>query len=185
MAARFYEGASIKVSRSLNQQGKTPAVQKNSMKGLPGYIKTTQDRSSGGLASSKPVGPRFTVGTSLKTTKETRALRSSQGAEIGTRAKPGDKHYTGKYADNGKFRGSSDKSYRATSTGPAGKITSTRNGAVANRAAKESEGPKRGKPTRGAKIAGVHSANRFSASGAGHPGRMESLRGRIKMSSER
>jgi hypothetical protein len=44
MAARFYAGASLKSTRSLSQLDKSPAVQKNSMKGLPGFIRTTADR---------------------------------------------------------------------------------------------------------------------------------------------
>ncbi len=117
MAARFTHGASVAQTRNISQAGKSPAVQKNSMKGMPGRIKTGQDTSSSGLASSAPVGPRFNMGTSLETTKRTVALRS-QGAYIGKRGAP---HRANK--QNG--GGSTDKSYRATSTGPAGRITNS------------------------------------------------------------
>jgi hypothetical protein len=167
MPARFTQGASIKATRTISQADKVAPPQKNTMKGLPGFIRTTMDRSSGGLASAKPVGPRFTVGTSLATTSATKAFRKSQGAYIGKRGGSGAANM-----DSAKFRGSSDKSYRATSTGPAGKIASNK-GTPESRGAKESEGKKRGKPTSGFKQT------------AGGRGTMESLRGRARTSWER
>lgn len=71
-----------------------------SMKGMPGFIKTGQDASTGGLKNSGGVGPK---------------KPGPIGSRGGTSVKA---HFT---AD--KSRGSSDKSYRATSTGPAGKVT--------------------------------------------------------------
>jgi hypothetical protein len=183
MAIRYAEGQSLHSTRNIAQAGKTAAVQRNSMKGMPGFINTKADASSGGLAKSKPVAPRFNMGESLATTRRTIAMKS-QGAYIGKRAKPGGEHYSGKYADNGKFRGSSDKSYRATSMTAPGRLEPN-TAPLRIEKGSEKEGPKRGQPTRGAKMGGVHSANRFSASGAGHPGRMEKLRGRARMSTER
>ena len=173
MSARFTVGTNAASTNRINQAGKVAPVQRNSMKGMPGFIKTTQDQSSGGLASSKPVGPRFTVGTTLNTTKKTAALRKSQGASIGSRPKAGGPHYGGTYADNGKFRGSSDVSYRATSTGPAGKIASNKN-APLPKGTSEKEGPARGKPTSG-----------FKQVAGGRSGKMESLRGRARAFGER
>jgi hypothetical protein len=150
MAAKFYDGASIKSTRMLSQQGKSPAVQSNSMKGLPGFIKTGQDKSSGGLVDGKGIGPH-------------------REGPIGKRGGSGNPDM-----DAGKFRGSSDKSYRATSTGPAGRIASNK-GEPEKRGSSEKEGPARGKPK-----SGFH-----QSVSRGHPGRMESLRGRAKTSWER
>ena len=160
MAIRFYEGASMKSTKILSQAGKSAAVQKNSMKGLPGFIQTKADASSGGLTKGKGIGPH-------------------REGTIGKRGSGSPAKFNAV-----KFRGSSDKSYRATSTATPGKIVSN-TVSLAKEKGGEKEGAQRGKPTRGAKIAGVHSANRFSASGAGHPGRMESLRGKARMSGER
>lgn len=167
----------MKATRSLNQADKTPAVQRNSMKGLPGYIKTGQDGSSGGLTDAKPVGPRFNMGTSLETTKRTTAL-ASQGAYIGKRKSSGNPDMS-----TGKFRGSSDKSYRATSTGPAGRIVSNK-GEPHSMSKSEREGPQRGKPTSGFRQSTVKTKS-FPSQGAGHAGRMESLKGRARTSWER
>lgn len=166
MAAKFYDGASLKATRSLAQADKTPPPQKNSMKGLPGFIKTGQDASDAGLKDRTGMGPH-------------------REGPIGKRAHPGDAHYSGKYADNGKFRGSSDKSYRATSTGAAGKVVSNK-GEPERRKSSEKEGPARGKPK-----SGFHQSNVYTKHfapggvGAGHPGRMESLRGRARTSWEK
>jgi hypothetical protein len=178
--AKFYDGASIKATRMLSQMDKSPAVQRNSMKGLPGFIKTGQDTSSGGLASSKPVGPRFNAGETHETTTKTRQFRKSQGAYIGRRGGSGSPDMNA-----GKFRGSSDKSYRATSTGPAGAIVSNK-GEPERRKSSEREGPKRGAPKSGFHQSDVRTKS-FNPQGAGHghPGRMESLRGRAKTSWER
>lgn len=176
--ARFYEGASMKTTRSLNQQDKVKAVQKNSMKGLPGFIRTKADSSSGGLADSKPVGPRFNAGESHETTTKTRQFRKSQGAEIGRRGGSANPDMV-----TGKFRGSSDRSYRATSTAAPGRIASNR-GEPERRGKSEAEGAQRGKPTSGFKQATVKTKS-LPPQGAGHAGRMESLRGRAKTSWER
>lgn len=152
MSIRFTQGASMKATRTISQAAKVAPPQKNTMKGLPGFIKTTQDASDGGLKDKSGIGPK-------------------REGPIGKRAKPGGEHYTGKYADNGKFRGSSDKSYRATSTGPAGKVVS--NKSTMRRPMKESEGPARGKPTSGFKQIG------------GGRGTMESLRGKARTSWEK
>lgn len=163
MPAKFYEGASLKTTRTISQDRKVPPPQSNSMKGMPGFIKTTQDKSSGGLKDSSGMGPH-------------------REGPIGKRSTPGGLHFTGKYADNGKFRGSSDKSYRATSTGPAGKIVGNKRTPIA-RPAKEGEGPKRGQPRSGFKQSTALTKS-FAPGGVG-AGKMESLRGRAKFSMER
>lgn len=148
MAARFTQGASIQTTRTTRPPNKVAPPQSNSMKGLPGFVKTKQDASDGGLTDAKGVGPH-------------------REGPIGRKG-----HGGAGYMDGGKFRGSSDKSYRATSTGPAGSISSNK-GTPHARGASEKEGPKRGKPSRGAPQIG------------GGRGTMESLRGRAKFSSER
>jgi hypothetical protein len=180
MAAKFYAGASMHATRTTAQQDKTAAVQRNSMKGLPGFIRTSADTSSGGLAKSKPVAPRFNAGESHTTTTATRQFRKGQGASIGRRGGSGSPKM-----DSKKFRGSSDTSYRATSTGPAGKIASNR-GEPERRGASEKEGPARGKPASGVHQSTVKTKS-FNPQGAGHghPGRMESLRGKARTSWER
>ena len=98
MAIAFTKGDTMRTTRVITK----PAVghKSNSMKGMPGFIKTGQDTSSGGLAISPGVGPK-------------------KPGPIGQRGGGSAKsHFTAE-----KSRGSSDKSYRATSTGPAGKIT--------------------------------------------------------------
>lgn len=99
MAARFYKGASIQATRTTSQQGKSAAVQSNSMHGMPGRIKTGQDTSSSGLASSPGVG-----------IKKPGPIGHRSGAHRANKQSGG---------------GSTDRSYRATSTGPAGRITSS------------------------------------------------------------
>ena len=71
------------------------------MKGMPGHIKTGQDTSSGGLKNSSGIGP-------------------NRAGPIGRK---GGGSTVKQHFSAAKSRGSSDKSYRATSTGPAGKIT--------------------------------------------------------------
>lgn len=100
MAVKFYKGASIEATRKTSQSGKSESVQKKSMPGMPGFIKTGQDTSSGGLTSSAGIGPK---------------KPGPIGSKGGTSVKA---HFTA-----AKSRGSADKSYRATSTGPAGKIS--------------------------------------------------------------
>jgi hypothetical protein len=170
-------GESVATTRSIKQDSKTPAVQKNSMRGMPGFIRTKTDRSSGGLTSAKPVGPKFNMGESLETTKRTTAL-ASQGAYIGKRGGSGAARM-----NSAKFRGSSDESYRATSTGPAGKIVSNK-GEPESRGKSEREGAKMGKPTSGFKQSTVKTKS-FPSEGAGHRGRMESLKGKARTSWER
>jgi hypothetical protein len=120
MTARFAQGMSIESTRRNSQESPVKTQRgagRGKAGGLPGYIKTTADRSSGGLASSKPVGPRFNEGETTATTNKTVQMRD-QGAYIGKR---GPKSRSGMF-DTAKFRGSSDKSYHNTSTGPEGKI---------------------------------------------------------------
>lgn len=178
--ARFYEGASIKATRSLAQENKTPPPQSNTMKGMPGFIRTRMDKSSGGLAKGKPVPPRFNAGETHETTRKTIQFRKGQGAQIGRKGGSGAANM-----DAGKFRGSSDKHYRGTSFAPPGKIVSNK-GEPEKRGASEKEGPRLGKSK-----AGFHQSTAKTKSfapggiGAGHPGRMESLRGKARTSWER
>jgi len=142
MSVRFSQGQSMKTTETTRQFGKSPSVQRNSMKGMPGHIKSGQDASDGGLTNSGGIGPK-------------------REGPIGKRGSSGSPRM-----DTAKFRGSSDKSYRATSTGPAGRIVKAESIGKSER-----EGPKRGQPSRG-----------FHQGGSG---KMESLRGRAKTSWER
>lgn len=99
MAARFYKGASVHATNTTKQEGKSPPVQSNSMHGMSGRIKTGQDTSSSGLASSPGVGIK----------------------KPGPIGQKGGAHRANKQSGGG----STDKSYRASSTGPAGKITAS------------------------------------------------------------
>lgn len=100
MAIRFAKGESMKTTHTTRQFGK--AVQhKPSMKGMPGSIRTGQDASKAGLTQNTGIGPK-------------------REGPIGKSGSPGVK---GKFSASSS-RGSADKSYRATSTGPAGRISS-------------------------------------------------------------
>lgn len=120
MTARFAQGMSIESTRR-NTQKSPVKTQRGSGRGkaggMPGYIKTAADRSSGSLASSKPVGPRFNEGESTASTNKTSQMRD-QGAYIGKR---GPKSRSAMF-DAAKFRGSSDKSYHNTATASPGVI---------------------------------------------------------------
>lgn len=157
MAYAFTKGDTMRTTRMLSK----PAVnhEKNSMKGMRGFIKTSQDKSSGGLKDSSGVGPHREGPIGKKT-----------GATVKNKF------------DAGKFRGSSDNSYRATSTG-AGKVVSNK-GTPHARGAKESEGPQRGKSKSGFQQYGGGPKASFRPGGVG-AGKMESLRGRAKFSMER
>lgn len=145
MAIRFTQGASLRATRVISKPAVNP--EKNSMKGMRGYITTGQDTSDGGLKDKSGIGPK-------------------REGPIGKKGGSGAANM-----DSGKFRGSSDKSYRATSTGKPGRVVS--NKSSPSRSMSEKEGPARGKPSRG--------APQYGGSG----GKMESLRGRAKFSMER
>jgi hypothetical protein len=100
MGARFYKGASVKVTETTRAPAGQAQHKASTIKsGMPGYIKTGQDTSSSGLASSKGVGPH-------------------REGPVGKKG-----GHNGNFLNKaGQFGGSSDKSYRATSTGPAGKV---------------------------------------------------------------
>lgn len=157
MASRFTQGTSDRTTRVTSK----PAV--NPMRGslgMPGFVKTGQDTSSGGLANMKGNGPH-------------------REGPIGKRGSPGVKTM-----DANKARGSSDKSYRATSTGPGGTVkrdTDIGSRGSSRSGGSEREGPARGKPTRGAPQYG----GTASVGSRGGGGKMESLRGRAKTSWER
>lgn len=128
MSARFYKGASLKVTHTNSQQGKVAPPQKNSMLGLTGYIKTKQDPSSSGLASSKGVGVK-------------------RGGPIGHKGSS-DRSFDAKA-----FGGSSDKSYFGSSTATPGKVVS--NKAKVHRAAVDQRDS--GKRSGGSHNPGIHS----------------------------
>jgi hypothetical protein len=154
--ARFTQGTSEHTTRIITKKAVDP---KPGMQGMPGFIRTGQDASSGGLASTKGSGPH-------------------REGPIGQKRPAGPL-----YADNQKFRGSSDKSYRATSTGPGGSVkrdTDIGSRGSSRTGGSEREGPQRGKPTRGAPQYG----GTASAPG-GHRGRMESMKGRARTSWEK
>lgn len=98
MAIQFTKGDSTSTTRRITKAA--VGHKSSSMKGMPGHIDTGQDASSGGLKNSSGIGPR---------------KPGPIGRKGGTSVKA---HFTA-----AKARGSADKSYRATSTGPAGKIT--------------------------------------------------------------
>lgn len=152
--SRFTQGTSEKTTRIITKPAVDP---KPGSRGMPGYIRTRQDASSAGLTS--PNGPGMHV-----------------EGPIGQRG-PMSRSF-----DTSKARGSSDKHYRATSTG-AGVITpNTRTGLKGARASSEREGPQRGKPSRGAPQYGGTAPGPGSQ---GHRGRMETLIGRALTSAER
>lgn len=157
MASRFTQGTSEHTTRIITKKSVDP---KPGMHGMPGFVKTGQDTSAGGLANMKGSGPH-------------------REGPIGKKGSSGPL-----YADQRKFRGSSDKSYRATSTGPGGSVkrdTDIGSRGSSGRGGSEREGPQRGKPTRGAPQYG----GTASVGSRGSGGKMESLRGRAKTSWER
>lgn len=135
----------------------------NTMKGMRGFIKTSADKSSGDLKGGATISPK------------------KEGA-IGKRPTKGGLHYTGKYADQGKFRGSSDVSYRATSTGPAGRVVAN-TPSPHSRGAAEKEGASRGEPRSSSPQ--VSGARGFGKGRVMHAGKMESLKGKAKTSWEK
>jgi hypothetical protein len=187
MSARFTQGTNERSTRVVTQRspvGTARGSGRGKAGGMPGYIKTRTDSSSGGLANSKPVGPRFNVGMTSASTNKTTAMRA-QGAYIGKKG-------TGSAAKKfsaGKFRGSSDKSYRATSMGAPGSVrTMGQPKAPPSRAASEKEGGQTGRSgsKRAVSSGGDFGANKLppggAKAGAGR-GTMESLRGRATMGS--
>lgn len=155
MASRFTQGASEGVTRTITKKAVDP---RPGMHGMPGYVKTGQDASSGALTGGSGMGPK-------------------REGPIGKKGGSGSPNM-----DAAKFRGSSDKSYRATSTGPGGTMkgdTAIGSKGGSNRGGSSSEGPARGKPTSGAPMYGG------TAASPGGRGKMESMRGRAKTSWEK
>lgn len=155
--ARFTQGTSEHTTKITSKPAVDPM---RGSKGMPGYIKTGQDASSGGLASTKGSG-------------------AHREGPIGKKGSSGPM-----YADSKKARGSTDKSYRATSTGPGGSVKSDTD--IGSRGSSrtggsEKEGPARGKPTRGAPQYG----GTASSPGSGSRGKMESMKGRARTSWEK
>ena len=158
---RFTQGTSEKTTRTTSKPAVNPM--RGSM-GMPGFVKTGQDASSGGLASSKGVGPH-------------------REGPIGKRGSSGVLN-----ADTRKAVGSTDKSYRATSTGPGGTVkkdTDIGSRGSSRVGGSEREGPARGKPTRGAPMYGGTASVGSRGTGKASAGKMESLRGRARTSWER
>lgn len=114
MAIRFTKGDSMKTTTRITKAA--VGSKSNTMKGMPGIVKTGQDTSDGGLTQKGGIGPKREGPIGKKT-----------GAGVGS-------HFTA-----AKFRGSADKSYRATSTGPAGKISQGKMESMRGRAKFSSE----------------------------------------------
>lgn len=104
MGARFNSGQSVATTVRTKNFGASPsrAPDGNTMKGMRGSINTTQKQDSSDVLTGKGGGPKREGNIGHKGG----AHRADQGASQAT--------------------GSMDKSYKATSTGPAGKITSQR-----------------------------------------------------------
>lgn len=178
MAARFTEGASIRATRTTNPPKKVAPPQSNTMKGLPGYIRTSQDPSSSGLTG------RVGGGNSPKSAQQkgygmhrdgpipSRALKGPSGAK--------------RFLDSANYGGSSDKHYRQTSTGPAGTIAKN-TGTPQHRKAvdQNSYGPAHGGARPFRQQTGQNAHFSPGGVGAGHPGRMERLIGKARMSTEK
>lgn len=100
MSYAFTKGDSQKTTVTTRNHGVKFSHKANTMKGLPGLIKTGQDASKAGLVQNTGIGPR-------------------REGQIGKRGAAGAKsHFTAATS-----RGSADKSYKATSTGPAGRVS--------------------------------------------------------------
>lgn len=187
MSARFTQGTDERSTRVITQRRPVQTERgagRGKAGGMPGYIKTRTDKSSGGLTSAKPVGPRFNVGMTSASTNKTTAMRA-QGAYIGKKGSGS----AAKAFDSGKFRGSSDMSYRSTSMGAPGSIrTMGEPKAPASRGKGEGEGKQVGRSGLKNSVSrgGDFGANKLPAggikAGAGR-GTMESLRGRATMGS--
>lgn len=121
MGARFTAGASVAETKKIGSQNpRSRSADGNTMKGLRGFIKTKQDTSSSGLASSKGFGPKREgpINTS----------KSSKG-----RAK----------FETASFGGSSDKSYYGSSTASPGKVVSNKGTPSARKAVDQRDSGRR------------------------------------------
>jgi hypothetical protein len=155
MAARFAQAMSTNSTNRLNQVspvGTSRGSGKSKTGGMPGYIKTAQDKSAGGLNN-----PSIARGGKIPQSSGPRSIPSRKGENRRD------------WQDSDSLRGSSDKSYRATSTAKPGKIRPTRMPMKpASRSMSEKEGPSRGEF--GSKTAvlsgGVLGANKLPAGGA-------------------
>lgn len=155
-AARFGQGMSTATTRTLAQKGRVPIANGSGhgkTGGLPGYIKTAQDKSSSGLASAFDRRGRAQSGPRREGYLPTSKGESRKNWEAAT-----------------SIGGSQDKSYRATSTGKPGSIR--RMGepkAPASRSRGElGAGPRSEYGRKNAvSSAGVTGANRLPAGGIG------------------
>jgi hypothetical protein len=155
-AIRFGAGTSMRSTRSLTQPNPPPTSRgsgKGKTGGMPGYIKTAQDKSSGGLANPSKARGKQNAGPRREGYIPTRAGESRKNWE-----------------SSDSVRGSSDRSYRATSTAAPGAIR--RMGepkAPAKRPTSEREGPSRGESGRKGSVmgGGEPSANRLPPGGIG------------------
>jgi hypothetical protein len=154
MGARFSQGVSTESTRNTSQLSRVPISRgagRAKSGGMPGYIKTTQDKSAGGLNN-----PSLARGGKIPQSAGPRAIPSRKGESR--------KDWQSHSAVNG----SADNSYRATSTGRPGTIRPTREPMKpASRSRSETEGPSRGEF--GSKSAvssgGVRGANKLPPGG--------------------
>ena len=177
MAIRFTQGASVATTRSIAADRKVAPPQKNTMKGLPGFIKTKQDPSSSGL-TGRVGGGRTAKASGFKGHGPHR-----EGAVPG-RKLDGTKGVK-RMNDSTRFGGSADNHYRQTSTGPAGKVVSNKTASVRKPVDQRAYGSPHGGARSFKQQTGQNASFATGGVGAGHPGRMESLRGKARMSGER
>lgn len=169
MAALFTKGDSISTTRRTTAPNKAsePAKQSKSRMGMPGAIKTSQDKSSSGLAN-----PSMARGGKIAQTGGPRAIPSRKG-ESRTNWQAA--------ATTG---GSQDKSYRATSTSRPGRVnakSSPKAPPMRSSSSSSSDGAR-------SMAGGMGSANArpkapgMPSSAQGRPGTMESLAGKARFS---
>jgi hypothetical protein len=178
MAIRFAQGTSLATTKKTAQVGKVAPPQSNTMKGMPGFLRTKQDPSSSGLTGH--VGS----GKSAKS-KDIKSFGPHREGDVPSRKATGYDTRKNWQSTPGKG-GSTDKSYRATSTAAPATISGNKGTPqprkpIDQRASGAAKGTKAG-------FKNMTTTNaRFSAGGvgAGHPGRMESLRGKARTSWER
>ena len=162
MAARFTQGTNLRSTKSNIQSGKVGETARghgteggvrrgNTMQGMPGYIKTAQDKSSSGLASAMNRRGRAQSGP-----RREGAIPSERGENR--------RNWQAAYSTGG----SQDKSYYKTSTDKPGVVRVLgRPKAPASRSASEMETTPGATAGRRNAVSqgGVHGANRLPAGG--------------------
>ena len=176
MSIRFAQGTSLATTKKTAQVGKVAPPQSNSMKGMPGFLKTKQDPSSSGL-TGRVGGGKSAKSADVKSFGPHRegAVPSRKATGVDTRAN------WQKTAGKG---GSTDKSYHASSTASPATIASNKGTPEPRKAVDQRESGSRKSTSAGFKNLTATNA-KFGPSGAGHPGRMESLRGKARTSWEK